>query len=176
MKRGKEPSIYIVQILLSLVERTTNCKSGFLEFQFECYGGTQNSIPAKEVEQRVLQGREKLNAALHKLFTKNLDWKVKLFYIYNWGRECTLPVSREGMLPLVEKNSSSRQQFSRWKLSNFSAALIQNVQQQSGTSSDPGGPQVTAPSHLMRFFSRLLLSCILRSFYHYFPFEDLLFE
>lgn len=29
------------------VERTTNYKSGFLELQFECYGGTQNSIPAR---------------------------------------------------------------------------------------------------------------------------------
>lgn len=135
--------------------------------------GSQNfSLSVMEEPRTVSQQRklsrgfyreERNNAALHKLFTKNLDWKVKLFYIYNWVRECTLPVTREGMSPLVEKNSSSQQQFSLWQLSNFSAALIQKVQQWSGTSSDPGGPQVTAPSLLMQFFSRLLLSCMLRS-------------
>ena len=41
---------YILSIFLSLVGRTTNYKSGFLEFQFEDYGGTQNSIPPKEDE------------------------------------------------------------------------------------------------------------------------------
>lgn len=167
----KSHLFYILQIFLSSVERTTNYKCGFLEFQFEGYGGTQNSTPAKEDVQKVLQEREKVNAALHKLFTKNLDWKVKSFYIYNWVRECTLPVTRKGMFPLVEKNSSSRQYFSLWQLGNLSAALIQNVQQQSGTSSNPGGPQVTAPSLLMQFFSQLLPSCILRFFYYIITFH-----
>lgn len=172
MKHVERPSIYILQILLSSVKELPDYKSGFLELQFECYGGTQNSIPAKVVEQRVLQGREK-QCSFTQIVYQEFGLEGKIVLYIQLGQGMYLTCYQEGMSPLVEKNSSSQQQFSLWQLSNFSAALIQNVQQWSGTSSDPGGPQVTAPSHLMQFFSRLLLSCILRSS-SLLSFEDLL--
>lgn len=69
-------------------------------------GGTQNSVPLEENGQGFLREKREINAGFHKLITKNLDWRVKLFYTYDLVMEHIF--TRENMFSLVQKKSGSQ--------------------------------------------------------------------
>lgn len=67
-----------------------NCNSGVTDS-----GGTQNSVPVEENAQEINGKRREVQAGLHKLLTKNLDWRINLFCTFSWVIEHTSSVTRE---------------------------------------------------------------------------------
>ena len=66
--------------------------------------------------------RGEVNAGLHKLFTKNLDWRVKLFCTYDWVIDCVSFVATEKYVFL----SAGKLQFSALFFPFGNSATIQH--------------------------------------------------
>lgn len=112
-----------------------------------------------------LFGRRKseINAGLHKLLIKTLDWRVKLFYTYDWLLEHTSFVIRGKCVFF----NPGKVWFSALFFPFCNSATIQqfkcSVQQRSSIDSKHGSTQVMSQPCLTQFFSHLYLP------YHYLP-------
>lgn len=95
------PALYI---LIALSTERTSIKTqrgslfGILELQF---GESQIPEEPRIVPQQGKTGRgfygkkEEVHAGLDKLFTKDLDWRVNTFHIYNWVIKHVSSLTRE---------------------------------------------------------------------------------
>ena len=62
----------------------------------------------KKMSRVFSEKKGKVNAGLHKLFTKNLDWRVKLFYTYDQVIKPISMLQGKSTFSLGQKKSSSQ--------------------------------------------------------------------